>query len=303
MIEGGKITAKKISIAKRFRDITEEEAMRDYENLENIHPSKSDLNKRSGSVFIDYYMFPYRLDVITYRHKGINFYDFINKPSNYLGEKGYKYYKEFIKDNSAYNFYSLYISSVSIFKPLLSKYIYELFKPTCILDPTMGWGGRMIGAMAIPDIKYIGFDTNKDLIKPYKNMVNDLQIKDRVKLFFKDSAKADLSKFDYDMVFTSPPYYNEKNLIEKYENMITYDDKEEWYDKFFHPVFHNAYTHMKKGGHFCINTNTDGYEMLTRFLGKCHKKIDIKNTKAQRKREDGKFKDYSKEYIYIWLKK
>jgi hypothetical protein len=31
--------------------------------------------------------------------------------------------------------------------------------------------------------------------------------------------------------------------------------------------------------------------------------IDIKNTKAQRKRTDGEFKDFSKEYIYIWLKK
>ena len=301
-MQGGKINQRKINIAHKVRPITDEDATKDIENLINIHPTKKDLSKRIGNTFIDFYMFPYRLDVITYKHKGINYYDFESNPSKYLGDKGYKFYKKFIKDDKPYHFYTLYISSVSIFKPLLSKYIYELFKPTCVLDPTMGWGGRMIGAIVIPDLKYIGFDTNTDLIKPYKQMVKDLKISKRVKLFFKDSSKSDFSKFDYDMVFTSPPYYNNNKLIEQYENMTIYDDKEEWYEKFFHPVFSNAYNHMKKGGHFCINTNTDGYDMLKRFLGPSNKKIDIKNTKANRNRVDGEFKNTSKEFIYIWIK-
>jgi len=302
---GGKITQQKISMANKIRPITEEEAFNDLEKLIDIHPTKKDLNKRIGNTLIDYYMFPYRLDVITYKYKGSNFYDFVKSPSSYLGDKGYTYYKKFIKDskNTPYHFYTLYVSSVSIFKPLLSKYIYELFNPTCILDPTMGWGGRMIGAMAIPNTKYIGFDTNTDLIKPYKQMIKDLNISKRVKLYFKDSSKSDFSKFKYDMVFTSPPYYNKNKLIEHYEDMPTFESNEDWYDIFFYPVFSNAYKYMKRGGYFCINTNKDGYEMLKRFLGKCDKKINIKNQSGNRIRDEkGEFKNTSTEYIYIWHK-
>lgn len=302
MIQGGKITQQKIKISKKIRHISNEEALTDLENLIDIHPTKKDLKKLIGNKFVDYYTFPYRLDVSTYKHNGSNFYDFFSSPSSYLGEKGYKYYKEFIKTNSPYSFYTLYVSSVSIFKPLLSKYIYELFKPSCVLDPSMGWGGRLVGAMVIPDIKYIGFDTNQDLIKPYKQMVKDLKISKRVKLFFKDSSKVDFSKFNYDMVFTSPPYYKNNKVLEQYEDMPIYDTKEEWYDEFFYPVFSNAYKYMKSGGHFCINTNKEGYDMLKRFLGACDKKIDIKNNSAKRIRVEGEFKNVSKEYIYVWSK-
>ena len=301
MIQGGKITEQKIKIACRTRPITKEDATKDLERLMEIHPTKSDLNKKIGNKFIDYYMFPYRLDVITYK-RNINYYDFIKSPSSYMGPKGYKYYKEFIKKDNPFHFYSLYFSSVSIFKPLLSKYIYELFKPTTVLDPTMGWGGRMVGAMVLPDINYIGFDTNTDLIKPYKQMVKDLKISKRVRLIFKDSSKYDLSEFKYDMVFTSPPYYKNNKVLEKYEGMPEYTDKEDWYNKFFHPLFSSAYDHMSVGGHFCINTNLEGYDMLKRFLGPCNKKIDINNEFARRGRVEGEFKNASKEYIYIWNK-
>ena len=84
---GGKITQQKISMANKIRPITEEEAFNDLEKLIDIHPTKKDLNKRIGNTLIDYYMFPYRLDVITYKHKGINFYDFVKSPSSYLGDK------------------------------------------------------------------------------------------------------------------------------------------------------------------------------------------------------------------------
>jgi len=290
------IHSDKIKLSKKIRLITKEESLKDLQNLIDLHPTKNDLNRLAGNKFIDYYMFPYRLDVTT-SYRGINFYEFIKNPSNYMGPKKYIYYTQFIKKYSPYRFYSLYISSVSIFKPLLSKYIYELYKPTCILDPTMGWGGRMVGAVVLPHINYIGFDTNTDLIEPYKKMVKDLNVSDRVNLFFEDSSKVDFSKFDYDMVFTSPPYYNKSKLVETYEHMPLYKTKEEWFDSFYYPVFHNAYKHMK-AGRFCINTNTDGYDLLKRIIGPCSTKIDIKNKSATRKKD----KPNPSEYIYVWIK-
>ena len=288
MIQGGKITKQKIAIAKKIRPIMEDNAIKDLENLINIEPTKKDLNKIIGNRFIDYYMFPYRLDVNTYIFNS-NFYEFYKSPSSYLGNKGLKYYKEFIKTKSPFQFYSLYGSSVSIFKPLLSKYIYQLFNPSCVLDPTMGWGGRMVGAMVLPDIKYIGFDTNQDLIKPYKEMVKDLKISKRVKLIFKDSSKADLSKFNYDMVFTSPPYEN----IEVYENGSK-KTTSEW-AQFYTTIFQKLWDHLRnKNGVYAININADIYQKyLVPLFGECEEKIELKKSTRNKK---------YKEFIYLWRK-
>jgi 16S rRNA G966 N2-methylase RsmD len=89
--------------------------------------------------------------------------------------------------------------------------IYNRFKPTSILDFTMGWGGRLVGACAMDIPSYIGIDLNKNLIKPYEEMVKTLKelgTKTEIKLIFKDALKVDYSKLNYDCVFTSPPYYN-----------------------------------------------------------------------------------------------
>jgi hypothetical protein len=65
----------------------------------------------------------------------------------------------------------------------------------------MGWGGRMVGAMALNQKKY-GIDNNKNLQKPYKDMVKLLKphTDTRVKLMFKSALDVDYSKLEYDMV-------------------------------------------------------------------------------------------------------
>ena len=52
--------------------------------------------------------------------------------------------------------------------------IYNMYKPQSVLDFTMGWGGRLIGACAYNVPMYIGIDANKNLIEPYKKMIDDL---------------------------------------------------------------------------------------------------------------------------------
>lgn len=291
--------------------------MDDYNKLVEIHPKQNDLNKLIGNRFIDYYMFPYRLNTGCNRFKGVNFYEFNNNPSSYLGEKKIVAFNTYVKEEmskgiskekASYKFFGHWVCSVAIFKPIISKYLYEIYKPHTILDITMGWGGRLAGAMSIPNTKYIGYDTNTDLKKPYAEMIKDLNCSNRVKLFFKDSAKADLSKFKYDMVFTSPPYFlkGSNKSIEGYVNMPSYESYDDWSEKFFNPVMTNAYNHMEKGGAFCINTNSTDYQLLKKLFGIPNRKINIRNTASKRdpkeKAEIDKKVVKSTEYIYIWIK-
>jgi len=188
--------------------------------------------------------------------------------------------------------FNLYFSSISIFRPVMSMEMYCKFRPKiAVLDPTMGWGGRLVGACALDLPKYIGIDMNKKLERPYMDLSVFLQktTKTKIELFFQDALTVDYSKLDYDMVFTSPPYYN----IEVYSGMSE-KSKEEWNDGFYKPLFERTWKHMKSPGFYCLNIPAEVYETSGEsILGKATKKIVLK----KRTRENG-----YQEYIYIWVK-
>jgi len=59
----------------------------------------------------------------------------------------------------------------------------------------------------------------------------------KVTLIFKPSEQVDFSKYDYDLVFTSPPYF----MIERYEKMPPYKSKQEFLENFFFSAGHFYY--------------------------------------------------------------
>lgn len=317
MLTGGKPSKQDFKIANAIKNITKEEALKDFENLMTIHPTQKDLTKLTGNKFVNYYMFPYRLDTKCNRRKGVNFYEFYGNPSTYLTKHAITFYNKSVKNGrsksnttreyASYDFFTNWFCNVVIFKPLISKYLYEMYKPHTILDISMGWAGRLIGAMTIPDVHYIGFDTNIDLKEPYQKMIQDLDnsslnlnVKKRTTLIFKDSSKADFSKFRYDMVFTSPPYFikGSNKGIEGYAHVPSYNSYDDWVAQFFNPVMTNAWKYMEKGGFFCINTNSTDFELLKKLFGKPHNKVNIKNHKRRASTKNL----VSSEFIYIWKK-
>ena len=263
-LKGGVLNQKKISIAKNIRNITKEDADIDYNKLKNI--DFKDINMRCliGNTYLDYYFFPYRLDTTT--RKYINYYDFLDTELEEVKKKRYfktfyKYYKKNkIRDEiTFYKFFQIYYGSVNQFKPITAKYIYCKYNPTSIIDISAGWGGRMLGAISIDGLKYTGFDTNTELKKPYEEIIKDLNVENRIKIIFKDSSKVDYSKYDYDMVFTSPPYY----MLEKYENMPQYESNEDFNEKFLYPVIKNSYKYLKPNGHYILNIPISMYDYVS----------------------------------------
>ena len=296
-------------LAKSIRNITQEQAKGDYNKLVNIHPTENDLNKLIGNKIVDYYTFPQRLSTRSGKRKNMNFYDFYQDPSKWITPHALSLYEKHVsnkiekgktKEWSSFDFYTNWIHNPTTFKPIIAKHLYEMYNPHTILDISMGWGGRLLGAMSIPNIKYIGFDTNIELIDSYQSIVNDFNVADRVTLIFDDSSKADFSKFKYDMIFTSPPYFikNSNKGIEVYPHMPFYKSYDEWTQRFFNPVMTNAWNHLEEGGHFCINTNSTDYELLHKLFGDPCNKIDIKN----RKRQASSRTSAKGEFIYIWKK-
>lgn len=143
--------------------------------------------------------------------------------------------------------------SVVMFKATTAKYIYKKYGAKRVLDPTAGWGGRMLGAWAL-GIDYTGIDTNTNLADSYNSMISTLHSKtglysSELKMIYHSCLEVDLSTIDYDFVLTSPPYFN----LEVYENMPLWKSKESFLKDFFAPLWERCYNHMSNGGTLCFN--------------------------------------------------
>ena len=254
-----------------------------------------------GNNVVDAFTLRERLH--TKGHQGISFYEFWNKRQDYMQKPYIKnmlhfYKSRKINDVRKYKYmYNLYFSSISIFRPIVAMDVYCRVKAKRVLDFTMGWGGRLVGACALSLEAYYGVDLNKHLETPYVEMVNMLKTapghKTEIHLQFKDALIVDYSKMDYDTVLTSPPYYD----LERYRGMEeSHKNKEEWNETFYKPLIQKTFEHLKKGGKYCLNVPVDIYEnCCIPVLGKYTTKISLK--KGERN-IGGNYK----EYIYIWEK-
>jgi tRNA1(Val) A37 N6-methylase TrmN6 len=292
-------------ISKQIKNISIEEIEEEFNLLKQIGNKASEMSSRcrKGNNIVDFFTFTERL-----RTKGkydIHFYDFVLKIEEFKQKKFIQnmlYYYETVKNkNKTKNQYVVYkevynicISAINIFRPLMAMEIYAKFKPKRILDFTCGWGGRLVGACALNIPYYIGIDINKNLEKPYEEMKKFLnKFSDtKIDLRIENSVNTDYSQLEYDMVFTSPPYF----FLEKYSHNELYNQsKREMIDHFYVPLFKNTFEHLQKNGHFCLNINEEIYDSVCIALfGNADEVIPLKKSSRQNK---------YMECIYVWIKK
>ena len=259
----------------------------------------------TGNDVVDKFTLIERLH--TKGHTGIDFYTFWYNRKYYktIGyvKKMLEYYENIgrkIAEIRIWKYiFNLYFSSISIFRPVMAMEVYCRFQPKiAVLDPTMGWGGRLVGACALDLPKYIGIDANRNLKPLYKKMTDFLQKTNRsqteITLLFQDALTVDYSQFKYDMVFTSPPYYNIEIYRNELEKAGEKKTKEEWNETFYKPLFERTWKAMQSPGYYIMNVPQEVYESsCLPILGKSQKQIELKKQKRSNK--------YT-EYIYIWIK-
>lgn len=199
--------------------------------------------------------------------------------------------------SNAFEIYSR-CGSMKPFVPIRASRLYKTFKSKQILDPCAGWGSRCLGAIAV-GADYIGFDTNTGLKECYEKMLSDFSHNSTVELYYQDSSLVDFRDYgNYDMVFTSPPYWfpNRNKPTEIYEEMPNYTDYQDWFSRFITPMIRNAWIGLDKDGVFALNIPEYLYDDIRdRILGECDEIWPLSNRiRATSKRRD---------WIYIWKKR
>ena len=147
--------------------------------------------------------------------------------------------------------------SPSNFRPTVAKAIYNRYgNRGSVWDPCGGWGGRLFGFLASNCREYTCCEPST---KTYEGL---LQLRDTYK--YLDNKKVTISKscqedFDvreesYDLVFTSPPYFDaEKYSEEDTQSYIRYPTELKWVKGFLKVLIENAYKGLKPGGYFLLN--------------------------------------------------
>jgi 16S rRNA G966 N2-methylase RsmD len=277
---------------------------KEFKQLQKIGLNACNMSERcrTGNNIVDYFTFVQRLH--TRGKYNVNYFEFLEN-IEYFKEKKFIqnmliYYENVKNKNKKKNkyivlkeVYNICISAINIIRPLVYMDIYSKYNPNTILDFCAGWGGASVAATALNIPNYIGVEINHNLQVPYNNLIKFLSSYSNIKInmLFQNALEIDYSKFNYDFVFTSPPYY----FIQKYENNNVYSSKDEMDELFYKPLFSNTYKHLKKGGFYLLNVNQEVYNRICKpLLGEPHEMFPYKKSKRQNEYQ---------EMVYVWNKK
>ena len=160
----------------------------------------------------------------------------------------------------------------TMYRPQIAKSISK--GSSRVLDPCMGWGGRMLGAVS-SGAHYIGFDPNTETFKYLQELSQFLGIESKVTLICDDALN--MSKYDIgmvDTVMTSPPYFD----LEIYSNESTQsvfgsDTYEAWNKNFLTPLIHSCVSHLSPNGKSCWNVAKVKGNDMSNSVDIAHKEI------------------------------
>ncbi len=164
-----------------------------------------------------------------------------------------------INPNILRNLISLRKYIAAQFRPSVAKFIYDTYKPETVLDFSMGWGDRILGAHVSDSVKkYVGIDPNVNLFDGYQKQIDSYNSLGNVKNYELLCGCAEDESLvlndEFDMIFTSPPYFDkEKYDQSSNQSYIKYHKFDSWMKDFLFKTIELRTKNLKSGGYLIIN--------------------------------------------------
>jgi len=155
--------------------------------------------------------------------------------------------------------YQLRVRECNTFNPLVLANIIKLYALTpydaVVLDMSMGWGDRLLGALASNVATYIGFDPNTELHACYDRIVNDCisNVHTTTRFLPMKFNKANIPD-EYigkvDLAVTSPPFYSYELYVGSASDVR--QSYGEWIKNMYTPYITDSCHVLKPGGYCAI---------------------------------------------------
>jgi hypothetical protein len=165
---------------------------------------------------------------------------------------------------------------VSGFRPTAAWTVYDRFCPkhATVYDPSMGWGGRLVGAfMCFKIDRYIGCEPCAKTFAGMMQMEADLRwtVPSRglqIEMHQRGSETFRPAPGSVDLAFTSPPYFEGNGIIENYsdeptQSHIKFPTREAWLEGFIGQTIRNCHVALKPGGILALNVSDELAEPVT----------------------------------------
>jgi len=137
-----------------------------------------------------------------------------------------------------------------------------------VLDFSAGWGDRLIGAIASDVQLYVGVDPNTDLEPGHSEaigtLVPDTEKRKNFRLLYEPFQKCELPvELTFDLIFTSPPFFNFEIYTEKEgQSVKDYPKFSDWLVYFLLMSLKKAWKKLDISGHMAIHlTDTRGSQV------------------------------------------
>ena len=179
---------------------------------------------------------------------------------------------------------------VSNFRPTAAAAMYDVFvdkdsplegtEAGTVWDPSMGYGGRLLGAIAA-GVNYIGTDPCIPTFEGLEKIRDDYGHKDKsYKLLRQGSETFAPPDNSVDFVFTSPPYFGwEAYGDEPEQSSIKFSTSDMWKEKFLKQTITNAYIGLKPGKYLALNVaNTKQYKTFEEDTVDLAKEVGFEHT-------------------------
>jgi 16S rRNA G966 N2-methylase RsmD len=181
-----------------------------------------------------------------------------------------------------FDYISFYTYAPSQFPPNIALSVYQYFKATHVLDPFAGWGDRCIAAMAL-GIHYTGIDSNINLEPCYNNMISFFQphTSSDIHMHYENMDNVDWSDVPYDLVFSSPPFWeNRSRLFDVYHHIPVTE-----YTTFI-DMLSRMFTRIKPGTWIALHIPEHMYTDLSRTVGECQLTLTYRSAGNKKRRDN-----------------
>ena len=142
------------------------------------------------------------------------------------------------------------LASVTKYRAGMSKFLVKRYSATSVLDPCIGWGGRMIGSLAA-GATYTGCEPDPNTFRGLRGILTDIQ---KAATLYNGPAETyvpTLPTGSVDMILTSPPYYTLELYTAGDQSVKDHMSWETWVSTWLRPLVTECLRCLKPNGKSC----------------------------------------------------
>lgn len=142
------------------------------------------------------------------------------------------------------------LASVTKYRAGLSKYLVKRYAATSVLDPCIGWGGRMIGSLAA-GATYTGFEPDPNTFRGLQGILADIGKTADIHNVAAETYLPRIATASMDMILTSPPYYTLEMYTAGDQSVKDAMSWETWVSTWLRPLVKECLRCLKPNGKSC----------------------------------------------------